>query len=93
MNSFWTGGYADECKWYESVMKSLESEPLGLITRLLTLLFAVLAIVVKIKIVTDLYAPIPSDEVWPPGCGYIETKLEVLDEAKDDPGTVLRVHS
>ena len=57
VNGFWTGGYADNCKWHESLMKSLESEPLGLVDRLLTLLFAVLAIAIKIKIVSDLYPP------------------------------------
>lgn len=93
VNSFWTGGYADECKWYESVMKSLESTSLGLLTRLLTLLFAVLAIVVKIKIASDLYTPIPSDEVWPPGSLLYRNQPEVLDEVKEDPPAVLRVHS
>jgi hypothetical protein len=64
VNSFWTGGYADNCKWHESLMKSLESEPLGLIERLLTLSFAVLAIAIKIKIISDLYPPAaPSYEV------------------------------
>lgn len=63
VNSFWTGGYADNCKWHESLMKSLESEPLGLIDRLLTLSFAILAIAIKIKIISDLYPPAPSYEV------------------------------
>jgi hypothetical protein len=66
VNSFWTGGYADECKWYGSLMKSLDSKPLALVDRLLTLLFAVLAIAVKIKIVSGLYPPSPGYEVASP---------------------------
>lgn len=66
VNSFWTGGYANDCKWHESLMKSVESKPLELVDRLLTLLFAVLAIAVKIKIVSGLYAPLPSYEVSSP---------------------------
>jgi hypothetical protein len=66
VNSFWTGGYADECKWHASLMKSLESKPLALVDRLLTLLFAVLSIAVKIKIVSGLYLPSPSYEVAGP---------------------------
>lgn len=72
VNSFWTGGYADDCKWHESLMKALESEPLQFVNRLLTLLFAVLAIAIKIKIVSDLYSPSP--------------RYEVLSLNRDPPG-------
>lgn len=63
VNAIWTGGYTDNCKWHESLMKALESEPLGLVERLLTLLFAVLAIAIKVKIIGDLYPPPPIYEV------------------------------
>ncbi|HEY6803114.1 MAG TPA: hypothetical protein VI306_05985 [Pyrinomonadaceae bacterium] len=57
VNTFWTGTYADDCKWHGSLMKSLESEPLALVDSLLMLVFAVLAIAIKIRIVSDLYPP------------------------------------
>lgn len=57
VNGIWTGGYADGCKWQEDLMKALEAEPVQLIERLLTLLFSVLAIAIKIKIVSDVYRP------------------------------------
>lgn len=55
---FWTGGYADDCKWHGSLMEALEAEPVQLIDRLLTLMFAILAIAIKIKIVSGLYRPV-----------------------------------
>lgn len=54
VNGFWTGGYENDCRWHTQLMKVVEAEPLQLVNSLLGLLFAVLAIGVKLKIVTDL---------------------------------------
>lgn len=62
VNSFWTGGYPDGGKWHESLMKALEASPLELIDRWLSLLFAILAIAIKIKIIGDIYGPAPTYE-------------------------------
>lgn len=65
VNNFWTGGYADDCKWHESLMKALEAEPLPLVNSLLSLLLALLAIIIKLKIVSDIYRPISTHDVTP----------------------------
>jgi hypothetical protein len=57
VNSFWTGGYADGCKWHESLMKALDAPQMPLIDSLLTLLFALLAIAIKFRIINDVYRP------------------------------------
>lgn len=57
VNSFWTGGYADGCKWHENLMKALSSSTLPLVDTLLTLLFALLAIAIKYRIINDAYRP------------------------------------
>jgi hypothetical protein len=59
VNGFWTGGYENTCRWHGELMKALEVEPLSLITILLELMFAVLAIAIKLRIVTGMYAPLP----------------------------------
>jgi hypothetical protein len=56
-NGFWTGGYEDSCRWHTDLMKVVEAEPLPLVTTLLGLLFAVLAIAIKFRIVTDIVGP------------------------------------
>jgi hypothetical protein len=53
VNGFWIGGYADNCKWYGSLMEALKAKPIQWIESLLTMLFAVLAIAIKIRIVSD----------------------------------------
>jgi hypothetical protein len=59
VNGFWTGGFEDTFRWHGELMKALEVEPLPLITTLLELMFAVLAIAIKLRIVTGMYAPLP----------------------------------
>jgi hypothetical protein len=66
VNSFWIGGYADGCKWHESLMKALEAKPVELVDTLLTMLFAVLAIVIKLRIVHDVYRPALAHDETPP---------------------------
>jgi hypothetical protein len=55
VNAFWTGGYANECQWHTKLMKAVEAEPLPLAEFLLGVVFAVLAIVVKLEITSRVY--------------------------------------
>jgi hypothetical protein len=55
VNGFWTGGYEDDCRWHTDLMNIMEVEPLPLVTTLLGLVFGILAVGVKLKIVVDLY--------------------------------------
>jgi hypothetical protein len=57
VNSFWTGGYENTCRWHTKMMNLVETEPLPLVEYLLGVLFAILAIVVKLRITSDLYGP------------------------------------
>jgi hypothetical protein len=75
VNGFWTGGYQDDCRWYADLMKAVEAEPLPLVTTLLALLFAVLAIAVKVRIAAEIYlAPAAS--------------RDTTDETSSDPQAV-----
>ncbi|MGO8691506.1 MAG: hypothetical protein ACLQLG_17935 [Thermoguttaceae bacterium] len=65
VKAFWTGGYEDECHWYTELMKTVETEPLPLATSLLGILFAVLAIVVKLEITAGLFSPAAVPEEAP----------------------------
>jgi hypothetical protein len=60
INGFWTGGYENECRWHSKLMAAVETEPLPLAEFLLGVIFAVLAIVVKLEITARVY---PSTEV------------------------------
>ena len=57
VNGFWTGGYENSCRWHTKLMTVVETEPMPLVEFLLGLLFAVLAVVVKLRIAADLYSP------------------------------------
>ena len=57
VNGFWTGGYEDTCRWHGDLMKTLDAAPVPLVATLLSLLFSVLAIAVKLRIVGDVYGP------------------------------------
>lgn len=59
VNGFWTGGYADDCKWHEKLMKTIEAEKVQLVATLLSILFTILAIAIKLRIVSDMYQPAP----------------------------------
>jgi hypothetical protein len=58
VNGFWTGGYENSCRWHSKLMETVEAQPLPLIEGLLAILFAVLAIAVKLRIVTEIYPPV-----------------------------------
>jgi hypothetical protein len=66
VNSFWTGGYENECRWYAKVLQIYEVPALEVISTALGLVFGVLAIGVKLTIVgrikpTVVPEPLPSE--------------------------------
>jgi hypothetical protein len=67
VNGFWTGGYDDTCRWHGDLMKTLEVAPVPLVATLLTLLFAVLAIAIKLRIAGDIYGLRPAEPVGDAG--------------------------
>jgi hypothetical protein len=73
VNGFWTGGYEDNSRWYGKVAEVYETQPLALATTLLGLLFGVLAVAVKVRLVSDLRpGPVPvfgAAEAEPEGAG------------------------
>jgi hypothetical protein len=83
VNGFWTGAYEDNSRWYGKVAEVYETQPLAPATTLLGLLFGVLAVAVKVRIVSELRpGPVPlfgaaeAGSEWPeeepaaarPGC-------------------------
>jgi hypothetical protein len=81
VSGFWTGGYENTCRWHGELMKALEVEPLPLITILLELMFAVLAIAIKLRIVSGILEPMPleSEKLVESGFGQ-ESDLPIPDE-------------
>jgi len=65
INGFWTGGYDNECQWHTKLMATVEAEPLPLAEFLLGVVFAVLAIVVKLEITAHVYSPAETAEDEP----------------------------
>ena len=63
VHGFWAGGYPDACHWHTDLMQTVEAEPLPLVTTLLGLIFAVLAIAIKLRITADVYGPRPAEGV------------------------------
>jgi hypothetical protein len=55
VNGFWMGGYENSCRWHTKLMAAVETDPMPLVEFLLGVLFAILAIVVKLRITADLY--------------------------------------
>jgi hypothetical protein len=69
VHGFWTGGYADTCHWHTDLMNVAEVPPLPLVNTLLTLVFGVLAVAVKLRVVAGLSEPPsgqPANEVSAP---------------------------
>jgi hypothetical protein len=54
VSGFWTGGYENTCRWHGELMKAVEAEPLPLVSTLLGMLFAVLAIALKLRIMAEM---------------------------------------
>ena len=63
INAFWAGGYEDECHWHTKLMAAVEAKPLPLVEFLLGILYAVLAIVVKLQIAAAMYQPPQPPEI------------------------------
>ena len=59
VNGFWTGGYENECRWYGKLMQTMEAPTVALISTVLTLVFGVLAVAIKLRISEDI---VPSTE-------------------------------
>lgn len=57
VHAFWTGGYESDCRWYDELMETAEAEPLRFVNTSLGLVFSVLAVAIKLRIVSELYAP------------------------------------
>lgn len=56
VNGFWTGGYENSCRWHTKLMQAVESQPLPFVEFLLSVLLAILAILVKLKITATVYS-------------------------------------
>ena len=54
VNTFWTGGYHNTCQIYPKLIATFKTQPVPLISEILVLLFAVLAVAVKLAIVQRL---------------------------------------
>jgi len=54
VNGFWTGGYENECRWYGKLMQTMEAPTVALISTVLTLVFGVLAVAIKLRISEDI---------------------------------------
>jgi hypothetical protein len=74
VNGFWTGGYQNECHWYTDLMKEAEARTLPLIETLLGILFGVLAILVKIKVTTEVYGSPGNDAAGEGQPGRFDTQ-------------------
>jgi len=70
INGFWTGGYENECRWHTKLMATVEAEPLPLAEFLLGVVYAVLAIVLKLEITARVYpaTQIAEDDSNPANC-------------------------
>lgn len=63
VNTFWTGGYEDECRWYGKLAEMFIVPTVPVIGTLLSLVFAVFAIGVKMAIVRRWAPPLESPPV------------------------------
>jgi hypothetical protein len=54
VNVFWTGGYEDECRWYGKLVEIMRTPKLPVVDTLLTLLFGVFAVAIKLAIIQRL---------------------------------------
>ena len=82
VNGFWTGGYENTCRWHTKLMKMAETEPMPLVEFLLGVLFAILAIVVKLRITADLYGPRHRRGHSQPGCDQRQALVPLIDRRR-----------
>ena len=66
VNTFWTGAYENDCHWHGKLAAAFRSEPLPLVSTLLGLLFAVMAVAIKVAIVQRLHDGDATTEEAPP---------------------------
>ena len=50
VNTFWTGGYESDCRWYPSVAKRFNTYTMPLFETLLSLVFGSFAVAIKLAI-------------------------------------------
>jgi hypothetical protein len=70
VNGFWTGGYEDNCRWYGAAAAIYETQTLPPVVTLLGIVFAVLAVAVKLRVVRDLRPTAAPDRKEDPGPAY-----------------------
>ena len=54
VDAFWVGGYEHQCRWYTKYAAELETKPVPIITALLSLLFLVVAVGMKLTVIREL---------------------------------------
>ena len=54
INAFWTGGYEDDCRWYDKLAEACHRPKLPVVETLLSLLFGAFAVAIKVAIVQRL---------------------------------------
>jgi hypothetical protein len=67
VNTFWTGGYEDDCRWYGPLAGAYRTAKLPLVETLLGLLFGAGAVAVKVRIVQCLMMGQRSSSALPTG--------------------------
>jgi hypothetical protein len=68
VSAFWTGGYENDCRWHTALMSAVEAPKLAPVSTLLALLFGILAIGVKLRIVSGVLPPPVTPAVEGPHC-------------------------
>ena len=57
VNGFWTGGYESDCRWHGKLMQVVEAPPLAFVSTMLTLVFGMVAVAIKLRISEDVVLP------------------------------------
>jgi hypothetical protein len=60
VNGFWTGGYENGCRWYDKLMEALAAPRWPPVATALSLVFGVLAVVVKLHVTALLPGTAPA---------------------------------
>lgn len=67
VNTFWTGGYENECRWYGKLTEAYKTSKLPLVETLLALLFGAMAVAIKITVVQRMQPETSPPVSAPPG--------------------------
>ncbi|MEO2013319.1 MAG: hypothetical protein ABGZ53_03010 [Fuerstiella sp.] len=54
VNAFWVGGYENRCRWNTKYAAALETKQVPIITKVLSLLFLVMAVAMKLTVIREL---------------------------------------